>query len=113
LRFGTNHLGHFALTGLVLDLLGAVPRSRVVTVTSPAHRQGRIDFEDLQSAPRYRKADAYTQSKLANLLCAYELQRRLAACGAKTISVAAHPGGARSERPCPPARRSAPAIPAW
>ena len=83
--------------GLVLDLLAAVPGSRVVTVTSPAHRQGRIDFDDLQATRRYRKADAYAQSKLANLLFAHELQRRLAAGGAKTISVAAHPGGARSE----------------
>jgi len=69
----------------------------VPSVTSPAHRQGRIDFDDLQATRRYRKADAYAQSKLANLLFAYELQRRLAAGGAKTISVAAHPGGARSE----------------
>jgi NAD(P)-dependent dehydrogenase (short-subunit alcohol dehydrogenase family) len=97
LHFGTNHLGHFAFTGLVLDLLGAVPGSRVVTVTSPAHHQGRVDFEDLQSAQLYRKADAYAQSKLANLLFTYELQRRLVAWGAKTISVAAHPGVARTE----------------
>lgn len=97
LHLGTNHLGHFAFTGLVLDLLTSVPGSRVVTVTSPAHRQGRINFEDLQSDQRYQKPVAYAQSKLANLLFAYELQRRLAATGAKTISLAAHPGGARTE----------------
>jgi NAD(P)-dependent dehydrogenase (short-subunit alcohol dehydrogenase family) len=96
LHFATNHLGHFAFTGLMLDLLLPVPGSRVVTVTSPAHRQGRISFPDLQSEHQYRKAAAYAQSKLANALFAYELQRRLTAAGAKTLSVAAHPGGART-----------------
>jgi NAD(P)-dependent dehydrogenase (short-subunit alcohol dehydrogenase family) len=97
LQLATNHLGHFAFTGLMLDLLLAAPGSRVVTVTSPAHRQGHISFEDLQSEQRYSKAAAYAQSKLANALFAYELQRRLTAAGAKTLSVAAHPGGARTE----------------
>jgi NAD(P)-dependent dehydrogenase (short-subunit alcohol dehydrogenase family) len=92
LQFGTNHLGHFALTGLLLDLLLAAPGARVVTVSSFAHRAGRIDFADLQSARRYRRAAAYAQSKLANLLFAFELQRRLAAAGTRASSLAAHPG---------------------
>jgi len=97
LQFGTNHLGHFALTGLVLGSLLAVPRSRVVTVSSNGHKAGRINFDDLNSARRYRRTAAYGQSKLANLLFTYELQRRLAAAGAPTIAVAAHPGTARTE----------------
>jgi NAD(P)-dependent dehydrogenase (short-subunit alcohol dehydrogenase family) len=97
LQLGTNHLGHFALTGLLLDRLLATPGSRVVTVASPAHRQGQIDFADLQSERRYRRMAAYAQSKLASLLFTYELQRRLAAAGAHTIAVAAHPGAARTE----------------
>jgi NAD(P)-dependent dehydrogenase (short-subunit alcohol dehydrogenase family) len=103
LTFGTNHLGHFALTGLLLDLMLAVPGSRVVAVTSPAHRQARMNFGDLQSEKRYSRGGAYGQSKLANLLFAYELQRRLAAAVAKTIALAAHPGGraATSTAPCP------------
>jgi NAD(P)-dependent dehydrogenase (short-subunit alcohol dehydrogenase family) len=97
LQFGTNHIGHFALTGLVLGSLLAVPGSRVVTVSSNAHRGGRIRFDDLNFTRRYQRTAAYAQSKLANLLFAYELQRRLAAAGAPTISVAAHPGTARTE----------------
>ncbi|GAA4493424.1 SDR family NAD(P)-dependent oxidoreductase [Actinoallomurus oryzae] len=99
MQFGTNHLGHFAFTGLVLDLLHDVDGARVVTVTSPAHRQtrGGIDFTDLQSERKYRAGSAYSRSKLANLLFAYELQRRLEASGARTVSLAAHPGGARTE----------------
>jgi NAD(P)-dependent dehydrogenase (short-subunit alcohol dehydrogenase family) len=96
LTFATNHLGHFALTGQLLDLLLDVPGSRIVVVSSPAHRQGTINFDDLQSEKRYSQRAAYGQSKLANLLFAYELQRRLAAAGAETIALAAHPGGARS-----------------
>ena len=91
-QFGTNHLGHFALTGLLLPLLLARPGSRVVTVSSTAHKPGRIDFDDLMGERSYRKWPAYSQSKLANLLFAYELQRRLERAGAATISVAAHPG---------------------
>jgi NAD(P)-dependent dehydrogenase (short-subunit alcohol dehydrogenase family) len=98
IQFGTNHLGHFAFTGLVLDLLRDVDGARVVTVTSPAHRQtrGGIDFSDLQSAGKYRAGTAYGRSKLANLLFTYELQSRLEAAGARAISLAAHPGGART-----------------
>jgi hypothetical protein len=99
MQLGTNHLGHFALTGLLLDLLldapaaaADAPGPRVVTVSSTAHRTGRIDFGDLQSERRYGKWRAYAQSKLANLLFAYELQRRLEKRGADAISVACHPG---------------------
>jgi NAD(P)-dependent dehydrogenase (short-subunit alcohol dehydrogenase family) len=92
LQFGTNHLGHFALTGLLLERLLAAPGSRVVTVTSTMHWVGRINFDDLQRERRYERWTAYGQSKLANLLFARELQRRLAAADAETTSVAAHPG---------------------
>jgi NAD(P)-dependent dehydrogenase (short-subunit alcohol dehydrogenase family) len=88
LQLGTNHLGHFALTGL---LLGRI-RDRVVTISSPAHRMGRINFDDLQSERSYRRWPAYGQSKLANLLFMYELQRRLEAADSPLRSVAAHPG---------------------
>jgi len=91
-QFGTNHLGHFALTGLLLPLMGNAQGSRVVTVSSTAHKPGRIDFDDLMGERSYRKWTAYYQSKLANLLFAYELQRRCAAANISTISVAAHPG---------------------
>lgn len=99
LQFGTNHLGHFALTGLLLDHLLAVPGSRVVTVSSLGHRlRAAIHFDDLQWERRYDRVAAYGQSKLANLLFTYELQRRLAAApDAKTIAVAAHPGGSNTE----------------
>jgi len=92
MQFGTNHLGHFALTGLLLDRLMAAANARVVTVSSNAHKFGSVRFEDLQSEQRYWKWLVYSQSKLANLLFAFELQRRLSAAGASTISVACHPG---------------------
>ena len=95
LQFGTNHLGHFALTGLLVERLLAAPGSRVVTVSSIGHKLGRMHFDDLQSERRYSRTGAYAQSKLSNLLFTYELQRRLA--GRKTIAVAAHPGGSSSE----------------
>ncbi|OIN81795.1 short-chain dehydrogenase [Mycobacterium malmoense] len=99
LQFGTNHLGHFALTGLVLDHLLSVRGSRVVTVSSLGHRlRAAIHFDDLQWERRYDRVAAYGQSKLANLLFTYELQRRLAARpGAHTIAVAAHPGGSNTD----------------
>jgi NAD(P)-dependent dehydrogenase (short-subunit alcohol dehydrogenase family) len=97
LQFGTNHLGHFALTGLVLEAMLPVPGSRVVTVSSNGHRTGRIDFADLQSERHYGRISAYAQSKLANLLFTYELQRRLHAAGAPTIALAAHPGVALTD----------------
>jgi NAD(P)-dependent dehydrogenase (short-subunit alcohol dehydrogenase family) len=97
LQFGTNHLGHFALTGLLLEQMLPVPGSRVVTVSSLAHRiRARINFDDLQSERSYSRVAAYSQSKLANLLFTYELQRRLSGAGT-TIAVAAHPGLANTE----------------
>ncbi|KAA0086855.1 SDR family NAD(P)-dependent oxidoreductase [Mycolicibacterium sp. P9-64] len=97
LQFGTNHLGHFAFTGLLLDRVLAAPGSRVVTVSSVGHRFARkgIRFEDLQWDRDYSRVGAYGQAKLANLLFTYELQRRLA--GTQTIAAAAHPGGSRTE----------------
>jgi NAD(P)-dependent dehydrogenase (short-subunit alcohol dehydrogenase family) len=95
-QFGTNHLGHFALTGLLMPSLLATPGSRVVTVTSNGHRFGRMNFADLQSARHYQKSAAYGRSKLANLMFTYELQRRLSAAKAQTIALAAHPGTART-----------------
>jgi NAD(P)-dependent dehydrogenase (short-subunit alcohol dehydrogenase family) len=97
LQLGVNHLGHFALTGLLLGAMVAREGSRVVTVSSNAHKSGRIDFDDLQSQRRYRRGTAYGQSKLANLMFTYELQRRLASAGARTQALAAHPGKARTE----------------
>jgi NAD(P)-dependent dehydrogenase (short-subunit alcohol dehydrogenase family) len=98
LQFGTNHLGHFALTGLLLDRLLAVAGSRVVTVSSVGHRiRARINLDDLQFERRYSRIAAYGQSKLANLMFTYELQRRLETAGTATIAVAAHPGGSNTE----------------
>jgi NAD(P)-dependent dehydrogenase (short-subunit alcohol dehydrogenase family) len=97
LQFGTNHLGHFALTGLLLDRMLPVAGSRVVTVSSNGHRAGRVNFDDLQSERRYSRVRAYGQSKLANLMFTYELERRLRAAEAATIAVAAHPGTAHTE----------------
>jgi NAD(P)-dependent dehydrogenase (short-subunit alcohol dehydrogenase family) len=97
LQLGTNHLGHFALTGLLLEQMLPVPGSRVVTVSSQAHRiRARINFDDLQSQRSYSRAAAYSQSKLANLMFTYELHRRLSGAGT-TIAVAAHPGLAATE----------------
>ena len=96
-QFGINHLGHFALTGLLLPTLLATPGSRVVTVSSMAARGGQINFADLQSDKSYSRYGAYSQSKLANLLFAFELGRRLAAAGRETLSLAAHPGLARTD----------------
>ncbi|WP_432510026.1 SDR family NAD(P)-dependent oxidoreductase [Kineococcus sp. SYSU DK001] len=97
-QFGTNHLGHFALTGLLLDALLPVPGSRVVTVSSVGHRiRAAIHFDDLNWERSYSRAGAYGQSKLANLMFTYELQRRLAAHGAGTVAAAAHPGVSNTE----------------
>jgi NAD(P)-dependent dehydrogenase (short-subunit alcohol dehydrogenase family) len=90
MQLGTNHLGHFALTGLLLQRLR--PGSRVVNVSSTAHRMGRMRFDDLMGERRYGKWRAYAQSKLANLLFTYELQRRLEAQQAGPIAAACHPG---------------------
>jgi NAD(P)-dependent dehydrogenase (short-subunit alcohol dehydrogenase family) len=97
LQFGTNHLGHFALTGLLLDRLLPVAGSRVVTISSIGHRiRADIHFDDLQWEHSYNRVSAYGQAKLANLLFTYELQRRLAPIGT-TVAVAAHPGGSNTE----------------
>lgn len=92
MQCGVNHLGHFALTGLLLDILMRTPASRVVTVSSLYHMFGRINLENLNAEEGYQAGAAYSQSKLANLLFTYELQRRLAAAGSNTIAAAAHPG---------------------
>jgi NAD(P)-dependent dehydrogenase (short-subunit alcohol dehydrogenase family) len=95
-QFGTNHLGHFALTGLLLPRLLAAREPRVVTQSSGAHHIGRINFGDLQGERRYVRWLAYGQSKLANLMFAFELQRRASAADASLRSLAAHPGYART-----------------
>ena len=92
LQFGTNHLGHFALTGLLMRSLLQAPAPRVVTVSSTAHRAGRIAFDNLEGEHGYNNWFAYSQSKLANLLFAFELDRRARAAGSTLLSVAAHPG---------------------
>ncbi|MGC7102092.1 oxidoreductase [Amycolatopsis lurida] len=90
--FATNHLGPFALTGLLLDRIQAVTGARIVTVSSVSHVAGAVDIDDLHFAHRrYRTLAAYAQSKLANLLFTFELHRRLKAAGASAIAVAAHP----------------------
>lgn len=98
LQVGTNHLGHFALTGLLLEPLLRTSGSRVVTVTSLAHRfgGGRMDFDNFQGERGYDAMGAYGRSKLANLLFTRELQRRLSDAGASTVAVAAHPGLSRT-----------------
>jgi NAD(P)-dependent dehydrogenase (short-subunit alcohol dehydrogenase family) len=97
LQFGTNHLGHFAFTGLLLDRLLPVAGSRIVTVSSIGHRiLADIHFDDLQWERSYNRVAAYGQAKLSNLLFTYELQRRLASQGT-TIAAAAHPGGSSTE----------------
>jgi NAD(P)-dependent dehydrogenase (short-subunit alcohol dehydrogenase family) len=95
-QIGTNHLGHFALNGLLLSRLLSSSEPRVVTVSSGAHRMGRIDFDDLQRERRYFNWSAYGQSKLANLMFCFELQRRAAEAGSALKSLAAHPGYART-----------------
>jgi NAD(P)-dependent dehydrogenase (short-subunit alcohol dehydrogenase family) len=97
MQFGTNHLSHFALTGLLLPLLRKAQAPRVVNVSSLAHRGGKIDFDNLQGERKYRPWAAYQQSKLANLLFTFELQRRSDAHGWGLMSNAAHPGYARTD----------------
>ena len=92
MQLGTNHFGHFALTGLLLPLLRRTPGSRVITTSSLLHRRGIMNFEDLDGRKRYTSYGAYGQSKLANLLFAYELDRRLKAAGVPVLSLACHPG---------------------
>lgn len=97
MQFGTNHLSHFALTGLLLPVLRKAEAPRVVNVSSLAHRGGKIDFDNLQAERKYRSWPAYQQSKLANLLFTFELQRRSDAGGWGLMSNAAHPGYARTD----------------
>lgn len=91
-QFGTNHLGHFALTGRLMATLLAASAPRVVTLSSGVHRMGTINFDDLQRERRYNNWLAYGQSKLANLIFSLELQRRASAAGTDLLSLAAHPG---------------------
>lgn len=97
-QFGTNHLGHFALTGLLLDTLLATPGARVVNVSSSGHRMGVMDFDDLMFAggKGYTGRSGYGRSKLANILFTYELQRRFEAAGVDAMALAAHPGGSNT-----------------
>jgi len=98
MQFGTNHLGHFALTGQLLDNMLPVEGSRVVTVSSVGHRiMARIHFDDPQLERKYNRVVAYGQSKLANLMFTYELQRRLKQKGTPTVALAAHPGFSDTE----------------
>lgn len=95
-QFGTNHLGHFALTGLLLPALSRVSVPRVVTVSSLAHRNGKMEAENLQGERNYKPWDAYNNSKLANLLFANELDRRARAAGLPLLSISVHPGISRT-----------------
>ena len=92
MQIGTNHLGHFALTGLLLSELSQTPHSRIVTVSSSAHRMGTIDFDNLNAEQSYRPWGAYGQSKIANLHFTYELQRRLEVAGLEIMATAAPSG---------------------
>jgi NAD(P)-dependent dehydrogenase (short-subunit alcohol dehydrogenase family) len=92
MQFGTNHLGHFALTALLLPALLRSPAPRVVTVTSLMHILGKVDFADLQHERHYGRWGSYTQAKLANLLFAFELDRRARSAASPLLSMAAHPG---------------------
>ncbi|MDA3816916.1 MAG: oxidoreductase [Prolixibacteraceae bacterium] len=97
-QLGTNHLGHFALTGLLLDVLNDTSGSRVVNVSSMAHKSGKMDFNDLmfEKGRKFKTMKAYGQSKLANLLFTYELQRYFESKNIDSIAVAAHPGGSNT-----------------
>lgn len=99
LQIGVNHLGHFALTGLLLETMRNSPTTRIVTVSSIAHREGRIDFGSFRGERAYRAFREYRQSKLANLMFALELDRRLSASRFAPSSIAAHPGVTRTELP--------------
>ena len=96
-QLAVNHLGHFLLTSRLLDLMPDMPQSRVVSLSSNAHKMGRINFEDLQSTNKYSSMAAYAQSKLACLMFADELQCRLEDQGKHILSVCAHPGGSATE----------------
>lgn len=97
-QMATNHLGHFVLTGLLIDLITKTPDSRIINVSSLAHKFGKMDFDDLffSDSRKYSPRKAYGRSKLANLLFTYELQRRFDEKNIKTIAVAAHPGASHT-----------------
>jgi NAD(P)-dependent dehydrogenase (short-subunit alcohol dehydrogenase family) len=95
-QIGVNHFGHFAMTGQLLTALLAAPNARVVNVSSAAHRMGTMNFDDLHGSKSYSRWAAYGQSKLANLLFTFELQRRFSSAGIEAIAVAAHPGYANT-----------------
>ncbi len=97
LHFGTNHLGHFALTGLLIEMLIKTKNSRIITMSSWGHKFGEIHFDDLNLDKNYSKGNVYAQSKLANLLFAYELQRKLESNGRNVLSIASHPGWTRTK----------------
>ena len=117
MQLGVNHLGHYALTGLLLDLLIATPKARVVNISSGFHRLGKIDFEDMTFADGrdYTPMKGYGRSKLANLLFTYELQHRFQARGIDAMSVAAHPGASNTNigADSPPPSGSLPKIMTW
>jgi len=96
-QFGVNHLGPFALTGLLLSKLEETPGSRIINTSSNAHKAGKIVFDDVNAERSYSAMGRYSMSKLANLLHTYELDRRLRARNSKTISVAVHPGGSDTD----------------
>jgi NAD(P)-dependent dehydrogenase (short-subunit alcohol dehydrogenase family) len=100
-QFGTNHLGHFALTGLLVPALLKAPAPRVVTVASLAHRNGRMQWDNLQSEKSYSPWGAYNMSKLANILFARELDRRAHEAHSKLMSIAVHPGISRTNIAAP------------
>lgn len=92
MQFGTNHIGHFALTALLFPLLKNTKNSRIVNISSELHKYGKMNFSDLQAEKKYSKWKAYNQSKLANMLFTYELQRKIEANNIAMLSLAAHPG---------------------
>lgn len=96
-QFGVNHLGPFVLTGLLLDTLERTPGARIINTSSIAHKQGKVDFDNLNASKRYSAIGQYALSKLANLLHTHELQRRLSDAGKKTIVVSVHPGASDTE----------------
>jgi NAD(P)-dependent dehydrogenase (short-subunit alcohol dehydrogenase family) len=98
-QFATNHLGHFALTGLLLDTIVLTPQARIITVSSWGHSFGIIDFDNLNAEKDYDAGDAYANSKLANILFTYELQRRFENAGIDTIAAAVHPGWTETDLP--------------
>jgi NAD(P)-dependent dehydrogenase (short-subunit alcohol dehydrogenase family) len=112
-QFATNHLGHFALTGLILPTLLATPKSRVITTSSMMQMAGKIEFDNLNSERSYSRWLAYGRSKLANALFAFELQRRLKRAGAETISLAAHPGYATTNLQTTSVTEAATTIEGW